>query len=138
MSENHGRLVLPTQVTASYARGARDPRKHGGPRAGPSPPARRLQRSGLWPSPLAAPDFALGPRCAEKGCIFPATGSGTGRCLLHELEEREPALFLSCQPTLLVLDQWKFGLPDPEADYSRARDRRRLATLREEFLEEVA
>lgn len=47
-------------------------------------------------------------------------------------------LFLSCQPTMLLLDQAKFGPPDPEADYSRARDRRRLATLREEFLEEVA
>lgn len=78
------------------------------------------------------------PRCCERGCIFPATGSGTGRCLQHDLEELEPALFISCQPTMLLLDQAKFGLPDPEADYSRARDRRRLAVLREEFLEEVA
>jgi len=78
------------------------------------------------------------PRCCEKGCIFPATGSGTGRCLQHDLEELEPALFNSCQPTMLLLDRAKFGLPDPEADYSRARDRRRLAALREEFLDEVA
>jgi hypothetical protein len=138
MSETHRQLVLAAQETASDARGSRGPRKHGGPRAGLPSPSRRLQGTGLWSSPLPAPEFALGPRCSEKGCIFPATESGTGKCLLHDLEEREPALFLSCQPTLLVLDQGKFGLPDPEADYSRVRDRRRLATLREKFLEEVA
>jgi hypothetical protein len=38
---------------------------------------------------------------------------------------------------MLLLDQAKFGLPDVEGDDWRARDRRRLAALREQFLEEV-
>jgi hypothetical protein len=84
---------------------------------------------------------AAGPsgrsRCREKGCIFPATRLSPGKCLPHYLEECEPALFLSCQPTMLLLDQAKFGLPDVEGDDWRARDRRRLAALREQFLEEV-
>jgi len=77
-------------------------------------------------------------RCREKGCIFPATRLSPGKCLLHYLEECEPALFLSCQPTMLLLDLAKFDLPDVEGDDWRARDRRQLAALREKFLEEVA
>lgn len=138
MSEIHKRLALTAQGKASYPRGAQGPSKYGAPAARLSSPSRRLQGTGLWSSALSAANFALGPRCSEKGCIFPATESGTGKCLSHDLEEREPTFFLSCQPTLLILEQGKFGLPDPDADYSRARDRRRLATLREEFLEEVA
>jgi hypothetical protein len=138
MSESHRRLVSSELETASYAHGSRASRRYGGPRAGLSSPSSGVRQTGLWSTSLPAPGSAPGLRCSEKGCIFPATESGTGKCLLHDLEEREPALFLSCQPTMLLLDQAKFGLPDPEADYSRARDRRRLATLREEFLEEVA
>lgn len=37
-----------------------------------------------------------------------------------------------------MLDRAKFGLPAEECDDSRARDRRRLAALREQFLEDVA
>jgi hypothetical protein len=36
------------------------------------------------------------------------------------------------------VEQAKFGEPDPEADYSRAQDRRRLAAWREAFMEELA
>jgi hypothetical protein len=138
MTEIHRRPVSSEQGIATHARASRAARRFGGPRAASSSPSRAAQQPGLWSASLRAADFALGPRCSERGCIFPATESGTGRCLLHELEEREPAHFLSCQPTLLILDLGKFGPPDPEADYSRARDRRRLATLREEFLEDIA
>ncbi len=57
-----------------------------------------------------------------------------GRCFYHYLELREPALFESYQPTLLLLDQAKFGLPDSEPDNSRARDRHQQASERREFL----
>jgi hypothetical protein len=77
-------------------------------------------------------------RCSTKGCVFPASPHGAGKCWHHELEELEPAHFLSRQPTQFVLDQAKFGLPDQECDASGARDRRRLAALREQFLEDVA
>ena len=77
-------------------------------------------------------------RCSTKGCVFPASAHGRGKCSQHALEELEPTHFLSCQPTQLLLDQAKFGLPDEECDNSRARDRRRLAALREQFLEDVA
>ena len=77
-------------------------------------------------------------RCSTKGCVFPASAHGTGKCWHHELEELEPTHFLSRQPTQLVLDGAKFGLPDEECDNSRVRDRRRLAAQREQFLEEVA
>jgi len=103
----------------------------------------KLQRASFDPDPQTASPSDRSPlsapsRCREKGCIFPATRLSPGKCLLHYLEEREPALFLSCQPTMLLLDQAKFGLPEVEGDDWRARDRRRLAALREEFLEEVA
>jgi hypothetical protein len=77
-------------------------------------------------------------RCSTKGCVFPAAAHGMGKCRHHELEEREPRHFFSCQPTQLVLDRARFGLPDEECDNSRSRDRRRLAALREQFLEDVA
>lgn len=77
-------------------------------------------------------------RCSEKGCIFPVARHTTGKCLYHDREQREPALFHSLQPSMLLLDRAKFGLPDPKGDDSRARDRRRLAALREQCLEEAA
>jgi hypothetical protein len=77
-------------------------------------------------------------RCSTKGCVFPASARATGKCRLHEFEELEPAHFLSRQPTQLLLDRAKFGPPDEVCDSSGARDRRRLAALREQFLEDVA
>jgi hypothetical protein len=121
--------------------GAHTVRSFSKPQTGPHKPGPGASSKRGQPQPLSGPvcprRWQPGPRCYEKGCIFPATASGTGRCLQHDLEEREPAFFLSCQPTMLLLDQAKFGPPDLEGDYSRARDRRRLAALREEFLEEV-
>ena len=77
------------------------------------------------------------PRCSSKGCVFPAA-EGRARCWQHELEELEPMLFLSCQPTHVLVDLARFGEPEEEFEDSRARDRRRLAALREQFLEDVA
>jgi hypothetical protein len=77
-------------------------------------------------------------RCREKGCIFPVNTPGQGTCALHRLAEKEPKLFLSLQPSSFLLDQAKFVVPDRDFDYSRARDRRRLAVQRERILEDVA
>ena len=96
---------------------------------GPNPAA------SATPAP-PAPGGASG-RCAVKGCIFPVARGGI-QCLLHDLAEKEPKHFLSVQPSVLLLDQAKFGVPDSDYDDSRARDRRRLAALREKFREEVA
>jgi hypothetical protein len=90
------------------------------------------------PGRICAPLRSELRRCSTKGCVFPASPLGTGRCLYHELEELEPVHFASRQPTQWVLDQAKFGLPDEECGASAARDRRRLAALREQFLEDVA
>ncbi len=79
-------------------------------------------------------------RCDEKGCVFPVVGPGKSKCLTHKREEYEPKHFGSFQPTVLLLDRAKYGLPDPETepDDSRARDRRRELAEREAFLEETA
>jgi len=93
-------------------------------------------------SRLAAPISKLPgvSRCDEKGCVFPVVGPGRSKCLTHSREEYEPKHFGSSQPTVLLLDRAKYGLPDPETepDDSRARDRRRELAEREAFLEETA
>lgn len=79
-----------------------------------------------------------GPRCREKGCVFPA-GSGTrGLCQDHDRQQSEPAHFQTCQPTLLLLLQGAFGLSDSEGEDSRAQDRLRLAAQSEAFHEGLA
>jgi len=78
------------------------------------------------------------PRCCAKGCIFPVHGEGETRCAHHQREECEPKHFLSLQPSNFLLDQAKFGVPEKDYDYSRARDRRRLAVQREAGWDEVA
>ncbi|HEX5481175.1 MAG TPA: hypothetical protein VFZ08_00960 [Terriglobia bacterium] len=75
------------------------------------------------------------PRCSEKGCVFPATPGAAGMCLHHYRQTQEPILFSSHQPTRVVLDRGRFGVPE-EVDASRAKDRRRLAEIREAFLED--
>lgn len=89
-------------------------------------------------APVHSPRGGISMRCSVKGCIFPVADAGDSRCLVHDLADKEPKLFLSMQPSLLLLDQAKFGIPDPEFDDARARDRRRMAALREKFREEVA
>lgn len=85
-------------------------------------------------------DIPVAPRCDEKGCVFPVVGPGRSKCLAHSREEYEPKHFGSSQPTVLLLDRAKYGLPDPETepDDSRARDRRRELAERAAFLEETA
>lgn len=82
--------------------------------------------------------FWGGPRCHEKGCVFPA-GSGTrGLCQDHDRRQSEPAHFQTCQPTLLLLKQGAFGLSNTDGKDSRAQDRLRLAAQSEAFHEGLA
>lgn len=75
-------------------------------------------------------------RCSEKGCVFPASPKGHGKCSNHWHEQQEPVLFRSRQPTGLLLDPARCLPTDKEYDDSRRRDRRRLANLWEQFQNE--
>ena len=87
-------------------------------------------------APLHPPgEFAAG-RCRVRGCVYPARP--TGMCLDHQRQAQEPRFFHSHQPTLLVLDQARFAVPEAEPENTRTQDRRRLAAAREAFLEEAA
>ena len=92
------------------------------------------------PSVAPAPSHRVGEllpgRCCVRGCIYPA--DPTGMCLDHQRQAKEPRFFQSHQPTLLVMDQARFGVPDSEPDDTRTHDRRRLAAARAAFLEEAA
>ncbi len=70
------------------------------------------------------------PRCCQKGCVFPAQAGADGECAYHRRQSLDPVCFQSQQPTFLLLDQAKFGLPDSEPDDGRVRDRHRLASER--------
>ena len=78
------------------------------------------------------------PRCCQKGCVFPAQPGGDGECAYHRRQSLEPGCFQSQQPTFLLLDQAKFGLPDSEPDDGRIRDRHRLAAEHVRFMLEDA
>jgi hypothetical protein len=80
------------------------------------------------------------PKCNEKGCVFPAARLDTGKCRQHERQDEEPAIFHSRQPSVLLLDQAKFGPPDSDCEQRewRARDRRRLTRLWQTFQENMA
>ena len=94
--------------------------------------------------PPERPDLAgleaADQRCSEKGCVFPAAGHGTGKCRQHQRQHREPALFSSLQPSTLLLDRAKFGLPDSDSEprVSPSSDRRRLTKQWQAFLEGAA
>ena len=79
------------------------------------------------------------PRCNEKACVFPQARPGSGKCLQHERQSSEPDLFGSRQPSMLLLDRAKFGVPDSDLDEeaSRANDRRHLSRLWQTFQESV-
>jgi hypothetical protein len=72
-------------------------------------------------------------RCSEKGCVFPASSGGHGRCSYHRHQEEEPVLFLSHQPTGMLLDPARILPDDNTNDGRRKRDRRRLAAIWEQF-----
>lgn len=75
-------------------------------------------------------------RCSEKGCVFPASPNGGGRCSYHLHEQEEPTLFRSRQPTGLVLDTARTVCTQRECDGSRKKDRRRMAEIWEQFQSE--
>jgi len=113
------------------------------PPAPASPPPRRAVAGG--PSPLEPPASLRAhrgllrrelflPRCCQKGCVFPAQPGGHGECAYHRRQSLEPGCFQSQQPSCLLLDQARFGLPDSEPDDERVRDRHRLAEQRTKFL----
>lgn len=108
------------------------------PRQGPCnlQPAAAGGRLPLRPpaSPLARPGSLSSARCIEKGCVFPAEPGGRGECAYHRRQSLEPNCFNSQQPTRLLLEQARFGLPDSVPDDTRARDRRRLAAERVRFM----
>lgn len=94
-----------------------------------------------WEAPISGrvetlPMPPSNPRCSEKGCVFPAAPGAAGMCLHHHRQKQEPILFASHQPTRVVLDRGQVGPPEDEVDTSRAKDRRRLAAIREAFLED--
>jgi len=102
------------------------------------PPLAQLPRSAsnraISIPPAKKPVRIEALRCAEKGCIYPAGPGESGRCLHHQRQLREPALFETRQPSMILLDCAKFGLSEVEPDDSRFRDRRRLAAQRAAFL----
>ena len=83
---------------------------------------------------------AADQRFSEKGCMVPAVGHGTGKCRQHQRQHCEPALFSSLQPSTLLLDRAKFGLPDSDSEprVSPSSDRRRLTKQWQAFLEGAA
>ena len=98
------------------------------------PPA--FQSPAVTPAPSRPVGKLLPARCCVRGCIYPA--DPTGMCLDHQRQTQEPRFFQSHQPTLLVMDQARFGVPGSEPDGARTHDRRRLAAARAAFLEEAA
>jgi len=84
--------------------------------------------------PGTLPSKSARARCCYKGCVFPAQTAGRGECAHHLLQWLEPDCFQSQQPSLLLLDQARFGLPDSEPDDERLRDRHRLAEQRVQFM----
>jgi hypothetical protein len=111
----------------------------------PSPSAENRCNQSALILPPDRPDLAgieaAAQRCSEKGCVFPAAGGGTGKCRQHQRQYREPALFTSLQPSTLLLDRAKFGLPDSDSSeprVSRSSDRRRQTKLWQAFLEGAA
>ena len=115
----------------------------------PAPPQRgsgRLHRAAAGGRPPREPPASLRahpgvlrrelflPRCCQKGCVFPAQPGSEGECAYHRRQTLEPGCFQSQQPSFLLLDQARFGLPDTEPDDGRVRDRHRLAAERVQFM----
>jgi hypothetical protein len=70
--------------------------------------------------------------------VFPAHPDALGKCVYHILQRREPNLFESLQPTFLLLDRARFGIPETEPDDWRLKDRRRQMYERALFLLDAA
>jgi len=91
-------------------------------------------RASLRAQPEALRRELFLPRCCQKACVFPAQPGACGECTYHRRQSLEPRWFQSLQPSFLLLDQAKFGLPDSEPDDGRLRDRHRLAAERVHFM----
>ena len=102
--------------------------------ASPPPLAEGTSSRAISIPPAKKPVRIEARRCIERGCIYPAGPGESGRCLQHQRQQHEPALFHSRQPSMILLDCAKFGLPEEEPEDSRFRDRRRLLAQREAFL----
>lgn len=124
---------LGQRAPSSISHAIRSPRS---PLPAPSAPAQSLGISLLSDS-SALRGFV--PRCSEKGCVFPQSRPGCAKCRQHERQSSEPDLFASRQPSVLLLDRAKFGVPDSDVDDqgSRATDRRNIAKLWQSFQEGV-
>lgn len=109
-----------------------------GPTFLPRQTSRQGQKSLGLLKPATPPSLPGPGRCVVKGCVFPGTSSGQGWCNYHQLQYQEPGFFESLQPSLALLGQARYGLPDSEPDDSRRRDRRRQVSEREAFLLEAA
>jgi hypothetical protein len=72
-------------------------------------------------------------RCSEKGCVYPASLQGSGRCSYHLHMQEEPLYFRSHQPTGMLLDPARLTPSDKDSDGGRKRDRRRMADIWEQF-----
>ena len=72
-------------------------------------------------------------RCSEKGCVFPASSQGSGKCSYHLHQQEEPVLFRSHQPTGMLLDPARSMPTERDDSGSRKRDRRRMAAIWEQF-----
>jgi len=96
-------------------------------------PARPCRASLRSPRGTSQKNLFL-PRCSERACVFPAQPGGRGECAYHRRQALEPSSFQSLQPSYLLLDQAKFGLPDTEPEDGRVQDRHRLAAERVRFI----
>jgi len=123
------RLDVPVLHAASPRRA---PARIHNAAAGGRPPLKPHATLREQTAALRREDFL--PRCGQKGCVFPAQPGGDGQCAHHRRQCLEPGCFQSQQPSFLLLDQAKFGLPDSEPDDGRVRDRHRLASERVRFM----
>lgn len=102
-----------------------------------APPLPSPQSPAQPPWLLADPPRPGGyvPKCTEKGCVFPQARPDSGKCRQHERQSREPDLFVTRQPSVLLLDRAKFDFPESgfEEQESRANQRRNLAKLWRRF-----
>lgn len=102
-----------------------------------APPLPAPQSAASPPWLLAKPPRPDGylPRCTEKGCVFPQARPDSGKCRQHERQFREPDLFVTRQPSVLLLDRAKFDFPESgfEEQESRAHQRRNWAKLWQRF-----
>jgi len=125
--------MFPSHPQVPYSAPApRTPRTLRGAVAGVPPSLESRVSSRAEPGALRRELFL--PRCCQKACVFPAQPGCRGECAYHRRQSLEPRCFQSLQPSFLLLDQAKFGLPDSEPDDARVRDRNRLAAERMRFM----